>query len=97
MKQLPTTNKIISSQKASCNGRHSLLPWDLACARFRCAHLPLIGPTITLNLPSWKAVGLHWRFVGARSQVVECLSSLSVLCGSAIALSDCVLSCYSRG
>ena len=29
----------------------------VACARFRCACLPLFGISITLNLPSWKAVG----------------------------------------
>ena len=29
----------------------------VACARFRCACLPLFGLSITLNLPSWKAVG----------------------------------------
>ena len=44
--------------------RHSQVTIDIlcsvgtvACVHFRCACLPLFGLTITLNLPSWKAVG----------------------------------------
>ena len=61
---------------------HSLLPWDLACAHFRCAHLPLIGPTITLNLLSWKAVGLRTGAVlelGLRSLNVSVACQLYAL------------------
>ena len=41
---------------------------------------------------------MHWRWVRARYmyQVIECLSSLSVVC-LVIALSDCLLSWYSSG
>ena len=28
---------------------HSLIPWDIACAHFRCANLPLTGRSIVLN------------------------------------------------
>ena len=44
--------------------RHRPVTIDILCsvgtvafARFRCARLPLFGLSITLNLPSWKAVG----------------------------------------
>ena len=44
--------------------RHRPVTIDILCsvgtvafARFRCACLPLFGLSITLNLPSWKAVG----------------------------------------
>ena len=36
-----------------------MFPWVLACAHFCCAYLSLGGLTITLDIPSWKVVGLR--------------------------------------
>ena len=71
----------------------------VACARIRCACLPLFGLSITLNLPSGKAVGERYGDVlklGVRTSNVSVL--LSVLC-LVIALSDCItiVSSYSDG
>ena len=78
----------------SCNSRHSLLPWDLGHAHFCWVHHPFIGPTIALNQLEGCRFG-HWRCVGARSLVIECLSNISVLC-PVITLSDVIVmdSCF---
>ena len=49
------TSKILD--ESSLTTFRCCTPLDVSCTHFCCAHLPLIGLSLTYNLPSWKAVG----------------------------------------